>query len=605
MGSKKVWGVVALVAAILAGLVFLARPERGPADLGGGPPEAAVEGGILVDLDDDVSPATVRSLEARYGIDLKLNSAFSGPEQLYRADVGDRAAELVRELGAEDDVENVEIEGMYRIPSPPSFATSGATTASAEGEAPDRWHFVPNDPAYKYQWHMNQIAMPRAWRLGRGREVTVAVIDTGVAFEEHGDFYRVPDLAGTEMVPGYDFVDDDDHPNDEHGHGTHVSGTIAQTTDNAVGVTGVSPEARIMPLRVLNAQGYGSWGDIADAIRWAADHGANVINMSLGGSRGSKVITDAIEYAHDKGVVVVCAAGNTGRGKVEYPGRAPYSIAVSATRYDESITFYSSWGSDLDVAAPGGDTRVDQNGDGMVDGVLQNTIVPGNIGENDYLAWMGTSMASPHAAGTAALIVANGVTRPDAVEAVLETTARGEGRDPRKYGAGIIDGAAALNRVQLVFGAYKLAIAILMSIFLFLGVKERGIKIRLAYPLGLIAGSAGLFFAPAVLGYDAPFLAWYSRGLPELDMAIFGLAGHGNPLFYSGLAPLALAVIGYAVRPGRALAAGLAVGVAANLVFTLLWGTVAVQWVPSGLGWLWLAGNALACWILARIVIKK
>src|SRR5206468_5695087 len=120
----------------------------------------------------------------------------------------------------------------------------------------------------------------------------------------------------------------------------------------------------------------------------------------------------------------VAAAGNDGRGRVGFPARAPGVIAVAATQFDEKTTFYSNWGSEVDIAAPGGNTRVDQNGDGRPDGVLQHTIVPNDITHTDYLWFMGTSMASPHVAGVAALVVSAGVRRPEAVEQILLATAR-------------------------------------------------------------------------------------------------------------------------------------------------------------------------------------
>src|SRR4029079_11969389 len=129
----------------------------------------------------------------------------------------------------------------------------------------------------------------------------------------------------------------------------------------------------------------------------------------------SQVLAKAVRYAHDHGVVVVCAAGNDGRSKVSYPAANPGALAVDATQFDETTTFYSNWGKEIAVAAPGGNTRVDQNGDGQPDGVLQNTIAVGDPSKSDYFAFMGTSMASPHAAGVAALVVGEGVTDPDAV----------------------------------------------------------------------------------------------------------------------------------------------------------------------------------------------
>lgn len=314
--------------------------------------------------------------------------------------------------------------------------------------------FVPNDLYYTYQWNFDGINMEQAWdevELGGSTDVIVAVIDTGVAYENYGRKYKVaPDLAGTSFVPGYDFVNNDNHPNDDEGHGTHVTGTIAQRTNNGIGVAGIAFNVLIMPVKVLNSNGSGTYAGIADGIYFAADNGAKVINMSLGGSSSSTTLRDALAYAYNiKGVTIVCAAGN------EYQsGNAPsypaayddYCIAVGATRFDGTRSYYSNTGSYVDIMAPGGDTGVDQNGDGYVDGILQQTF--GNRTTSfEYYFYQGTSMASPHVAGVAALLISNNVTGPDKVREALESTARDLGDPGRdeKYGWGIVDAYAALT----------------------------------------------------------------------------------------------------------------------------------------------------------------
>jgi serine protease len=146
---------------------------------------------------------------------------------------------------------------------------------------------TPNDPYYSYQWHMPQINMPAAWDQSTGIPgVVVAVIDCGVAYETYGVYTQAPDLAGTHFVAGYDFVNNDSHPNDDCAHGTHVTGTIAQTTNNSLGVAGVAFNCSIMPIKVLDASGNGTYTAIVNGITFAADNGAEVINMSLGGASG-------------------------------------------------------------------------------------------------------------------------------------------------------------------------------------------------------------------------------------------------------------------------------------------------------------------------------
>ncbi len=318
--------------------------------------------------------------------------------------------------------------------------------------------FLPNDPYYRYQWHLDNrgtggIRMESAWNVRNGGSpgVIVAIVDTGVAYEDFGTtFKKAPDLAQTTFVPGYDFVANDSHPNDENSHGTHVAGTVAQSTNNGLGVAGVAFKTALMPVRVLDKNGSGSYTAVSDGIHFAADNGAKVINLSLGGP-ASSILEEAVRYAADRGVTVVAAAGNGGpSGSPNYPAAYDaYVIAVAATRYDEAVSPYSTRGTYVDVAAPGGDTSVDQNGDGYADGVLQQTFNPNTKNPEEFGYWFfqGTSMATPHVSGLAALLIANGVTGSTAIREAIEKTARDRGPAGKDngYGWGLIDAYAALN----------------------------------------------------------------------------------------------------------------------------------------------------------------
>ncbi len=299
--------------------------------------------------------------------------------------------------------------------------------------------WVPDDPLYYYQWHLDKvdyggINMEEAWELlgepgTPGAGVVVAVIDTGVAYEDYGRYKLAPDLANTSFEPGYDFVNNDSHPNDDNSHGTHVAGTVAQSTNNSLGVAGVAFNTSIMPVKVLDRNGSGTYDNVANGIYFAADNGANIINMSLGGASWSTTLEDAVAYAYENGVTIVCASGNDGSATtVSYPAAYDaYCIAVGATRYDEAVAYYSNGGPSLDLTAPGGDITVDQNDDGYADGVLQQT-----FGDNPtdwgYWFYQGTSMAAPHVSGVAALLIANAVAiTPDEVREALQSTAEDKG----------------------------------------------------------------------------------------------------------------------------------------------------------------------------------
>jgi serine protease len=334
--------------------------------------------------------------------------------------------------------------------------------------------FYPNDPGFALQWNLAGpygINMPDAWALARGRRapggrgVVVAVLDTGVAYRARGRLRRAPDLRS--FARGYDFVDDDPYPLDLNGHGTHVAGTIAEATNNGIGAAGVAYDARIMPVRTLDASGDGDAVTIARGIRYAVRHGADVINLSLEfpPSVGAPQVPDvlaAIRYAREHGVVITTVAGNEGMtSELPFPGRSSGVIAVAATTSHGCKGSYSNSSPEVDVAAPGGgpDAALSDNGWDAAHcrpgrpgrSIYQQTLEPGLLGFALPAGYYGTSMAAPHVAGLAALIIASGRLgshpAPAAVQQLIEQTARDigpPGVDPR-YGYGLIDAAAALR----------------------------------------------------------------------------------------------------------------------------------------------------------------
>ena len=331
---------------------------------------------------------------------------------------------------------------------------------------------IPDDPLYGRQWNYPLINLPQAWDTTVGSSsVIVAVIDTGILASH-------PDFSG-KLVQGYDFIDNDNNPEDpgtgvignSSFHGTHVAGTIAAATNNATGVAGIGWNARIMPLRILDRSG-GTSSDLIQAIQYAAGlsnssgtlptQPANIINMSLGGlSVGDTLVQDAITDARDNhGIILVAAAGNDANNVPVYPAAFDGVVSVSAVTINKTLAPYSSFGSTIDVAAPGGDATTDQDGDGYPDAILSTIGTETQSGlVYTYGFSQGTSMSSPHVAGVIALMKSEyPAMTPNEFDTLLQSGLITDdigvaGRDD-SFGHGMIDAYKAVDQaIQLAGGA--------------------------------------------------------------------------------------------------------------------------------------------------------
>ncbi|HEX2908804.1 MAG TPA: S8 family serine peptidase, partial [Phototrophicaceae bacterium] len=307
---------------------------------------------------------------------ITFNPAASAQErQTYISQLG---GTVIQEVTALNSVVITVPETVTNQPLPISPAIAASE--------PDYWVAAlvveANDSLYDQQWSLPVIGATDGWAQlpDNAPAVTIAVIDSGVCADH-------PDLSGR-ILPGYDFVSNDDTPQDDFGHGCSVTGIIAANTGNTEGIAGIAPNAQILPLRVLDERGLGTYSNVAAAIVYATDHGAQIINLSLGGSNSSTVLQNAVNYAVSKGVLVIAAAGNTG-GAVLYPAAYDAVIAVTAVDSDLQRSSFSSFGPQVDLLAPGRD-------------ILTTTR------DGSYRLMTGTSFAAPEAAGIAALQLAFG-----------------------------------------------------------------------------------------------------------------------------------------------------------------------------------------------------
>ena len=331
-------------------------------------------------------------------------------------------------------------------------------THRPEGWTAMQWNFLPG----------YGVDAPEAWANltadGRpgGKGVVIAILDTGIAYRDWEQFNEMPDFNRTQFVDPYDFIANNRFPLDREGHGTFVAGIVAASTNNGFGLTGLAYGASIMPVRILDANGEGDAATISRGIRYAVNHGAQVINLSLEfdiGIRPTDIpdIISAIGYAHNRGVVVVAAAGNDGVGQLAYPAADPAAVSVGATTKDRCLADYSNGGSGLDLVAPGGgdDSSAINDPDCHpslnLPSIFQMTLLaPPNWSLFGYPGGVfGTSMAAPHVAAAAALVIASHVLgrhpSPNQILKRIEQTAQtlGGTKPNAAYGYGLLDAGAA------------------------------------------------------------------------------------------------------------------------------------------------------------------
>ena len=447
-----------------------------------GNPLPYLRGSIIVKFKPGTAPAAQRAMLARAGASTTMEAPSYADFNIVTIEENADPEAAARQLDAQPDVEYA--QARYRVHA----------------------MFVPNDPLYSMQWNYPAIDMERAWDLnpGANSSVIVAVLDSGVAYRNalvrftapaftlqggatfpalgqiDVPFAAAPDLGGADrFVSPRDFIWNDADPLDLDGHGTHVSGTIGQLTNNGIGVAGMAFNVRLMPVKVIDS----TWDDIfggrginfgtddvvARGVRYAVDNGAKVLNMSIGRTGPpSPLLQEALIYAVAHGAFVSLAAGNNfeNANPTEYP--AAYAngikgvVAVGSVGRDRQRAYYSSTGSYVELAAPGGNQRAG----GAPGGVLQQTFDFSFVetylnGPARYRAprfdvfayqfFQGTSMAAPHVSGLAALLLQQGITSPAAIEAAMEQFATDlgpAGRDDQ-YGYGLINPRASLRGLGL------------------------------------------------------------------------------------------------------------------------------------------------------------
>lgn len=417
-----------LFAALLAATALLALApgawgqQEAPSDSSGGDSVAPhVAGELVVTYKPDASTRTARAKSREMGASVEKELPKIGAQLLSFPEIKNEQAQE----NQEGDLEQVK-QTLEQDPNVEAVEYNYIFQAA----------FVPNDPLFSQQYGLTKPHFPQAWDKTQGAGVEIAIVDTGI-FAGHVDLKD-------KIVAQKDFVNNDDIANDDNGHGTHVSGIAAATTNNAQGVAGGCPDCTLVVAKVLGADAMGSLSNVADGIIWSADQGAKVINLSLAAPESTTALNNAVNYAAGKGAVLVAAAGNQGKNEKVYPAALPQVIAVTATSRSSQPTRFSNYGRWVDVAAPGVN--------------ILSTTRDGNYG---FMS--GTSMAAPEVSALAGLLAAQGRSSAEIQARILKTAVtfasqkkhhkkhhkkhkrHNNKKDTRIYGRGSIDAALAVQ----------------------------------------------------------------------------------------------------------------------------------------------------------------
>ena len=582
---------------------------------------------IIIDFREEVGDSQIQEAmgEASKLFDLtpRLNSEFSEGDHIFVVPGNLELFQKLKKSGLDRYTESLEPNYLYSIPEASQIRLPITADKAVEAKKIDQATKTspkvseknyPNDPLFSKQWNLRQINIKEAWTVNQGKGTIVAVIGTGIS--------QVSDLEKTDFVGGYDFINDNSDATDDQGHGTHIAGTIAQSTNNGFGAAGIAPQASLMPVKVLSIGGNGTVADIGEGIRYAADRNASVIALTMVGNGNSAFLQKAIEYAHRKGAVVIAPAGNSGRNAADYPARYRYVIGVSALDSNGEKAPYSNAGAGVDISAPGGSIV----GEDPSGGILQNTF-DRKMKVSIFAPYQGTSMAVPHVAGVAALLHTLGVTDPDEIGTLLIRSALVHTRDTQnQFGAGALDATAALKLAQQpkrpdpnwydwardrgyidarfwldeqeIAAPSKLLMAgLAIALVMTFGAMGRTI----GFWLGVGVGSCGLFLLRGIYLIDASQIPFRILGSTVSELgSLFQNNGDLSPVTASCALPLVFGLISLRYQPLKKLAIGLSLGMTAALaVYTVT--DSSLYWLPNGtIAKFFLASNSLICWVWAR-----